>query len=430
MAGVWTVKGLKKIKEAIANSQPISFTTAKLNISDAPVGSIELNAGLEELPNPYGALVPKLEYDEQSGILTAEIVVPPYFGIPQDKFVNGIGLYVEDVLAYVEQIIPRRIPNNSYARFKVKINIENYPGAFDIHLVSFSFNAGLSEKVLIQPGSTYSRSFASEVKEVKVYVKKENVYAENNGEVSVSLSEDLKTVNLTNTTDGNIEVAVFYLVGTNPIPEGITYDDVKKVASPIYVGSQPPAPSEGYLLFYYTEARDLYFANTDLNRWESITADIRAKVELFWDKVLRMHSLELAGRYGLYNYVINNCKDWEGWNRSLSSNVTLARNAIWFEAYKGDAVLISQRLKPKNADSYNEVDILFDVLGMRTNFIECYYDIGQGWNRVSPLTKLSFSDFSGIVLKFKVPSDAALRLSPSIFGLVIVSSRPLVVDFG
>jgi len=41
-------------------------------------------------------------------------------------------------------------------------------------LVSFSFNAGETEEVTISANSSYTKSFAGKIKEVRVYIKQDD----------------------------------------------------------------------------------------------------------------------------------------------------------------------------------------------------------------------------------------------------------------
>ena len=428
MAGIWTVKGLEKVKQAIATGQPFTFDYAKLNLSDAPLGSIELQPALTELPNPYGSFVPILSYNEETKTLYAEISVPPNYGFPANSYVNGIGLYSGEDLVYIEQVVPKKITNTGYFKWRVKINIANQDKAIDVSLLAFSYNAGESEEVTISAGSSYTRTFAGVVNDVRVYVKDSSGnYVDDSTKYSLSISADRKTVTITNKdSENSIDVLVFYLISTNPIPQNITLDEIKKIASPIYSGSQPPAPTDGYDLFYYTESSDLYWANRDLNRWESITSDLRDKVNIFWDKVVLMHTLDLSGRFGLYHYIADPITDLSGWDTDKSSNIYFFRNAIYFENYKGDAILTS---KTYSVDADNTpvqyLDILVDVLAKRKDLFKLYYDIGAGWQQLAFQQKITLTNVSTIAFRLEVLNNPLIRLSPALYGFVVLSDIPL-----
>lgn len=431
MAGIWTIKGIEKIKQALASNKPFTFDYAKLNLSDAPLGSIELHPALTELPNPYGSFVPSLSYDNESKTLYAEVIVPPNYGFPANAYVNGIGFYSGNDLVYVEQIVPKKVTNTGYYKWRVKINISNQDKAIDVSLLAFSYNAGESEEVTIGAGKSYTRTFAGIINDVKVYVKDSNGnYVEDNSKYSLAISSDRKSATITNKDSQNsIDVLIFYLISTNPIPQNITLDEIKKIASPIYSGSQPPAPTDGYDLFYYTESSDLYWANRDLNRWESITADLRDKVNLFWEKVVLMHTLDLSGRYGLYNYIADTISDLSGWDINKSSNIYFFRNAVYFENYKGAAILTTKTYK---VDSQNlpvqYLDILVDALAKRKDLFKLYYDVGAGWQELGFQQKITLTNVSSITFRLVVDENTVMRLSPALYGFVVLSDIPLKIE--
>lgn len=422
MAGFWTKAGIDKIKTAIANGDKLTFTSAKVNISNAPIGSIQVDPSITELPNAWDfTLVPELQYDETTGVLFADVTVPPMAGSPTDVYVNAVGLYIDDTLAYVAQFVPRRLPATGYTKFRVKVNLENYQSAFDITLVGFSYNAGEEEEVTLDANTSHSRTFAGTVKDVQVLEKNSDGTYSPTTSASIVISSDLTTVTVTNTSSDTKTFRIFYLIGVNPIPDNITVDDIKKISDNVYVGSQPPAPTDGYKLFYYPDAFELYFANTNLNRWESITSDLRTKLNFFWDKVLIMHALDLSGLTGLYNYEIFNPKDWEGINQDTSTNVVLYKDAYWLERWKGDAVLVLNTMQVANP----ELQFAIDVISNRPSELEIAYDIGQGDVVVTPREVVQLSGVSEITFKIRSPFQQGDYIDVGVFGIVIVANQKL-----
>ena len=422
MAGFWTKKGIDKIKTAIANNQELTFTGAKVNISNRPIGSIEVNPLITELPNAWDFnLVPVLEYDQNTGVLFADVTVPPMSGSPTDVYVNGVGLYIDDTLAYVAQFVPRRLSPTGYTKFRIKVNLENYQSAFDITLVGFSYNAGEEEEVTLDENASHTRTFAGTVKDVQVLEKNSDGTYSPTTDAKVTISSDLKSVTVQNTSSASKTFRIFYLIGVNPIPDNITVDDIKKIGDTVYVGSQPPAPTDGYKLFYYPDAFELYFANTNLNRWESITSDLRTKLNFFWDKVLVMHALDLSGLTGLYNYEIFNPKDWEGIDQNSSTNVVLYKDAYWLERWKGDAVLTLETMTVDNPS----LQFAIDVITNRPNQISVTYDTGSGEKVAALRQVIKESGVSTITFKIKSPYSESDFIDVGIFGIVIVANQKL-----
>ena len=422
MAGFWTRAGINKIKTAIANGEKLTFTNAKVNFSNKPIGSIEVNPSITELPNAWDfSLVPVLQYDQNTGVLFADVTVPPMAGSPTDVYVNAVGLYIDDTLAYVAQFIPRRLSPTGYTKFRVKVNLENYQSAFDITLVGFSYNAGEDEEVTLDANASHTRTFAGTVKDVQVLEKNSDGTYSPTSNAKVTISSDLKSVTVLNTAAESKTFRIFYLIGVNPIPDNITVDDIKKISDNVYVGSQPPAPTDGYKLFYYPDAFELYFANTNLNRWESITSDLRTKLNFFWDKVLIMHALDLSGLTGLYNYEVFNPKDWEGIDQNATTNVVLYKDAYWLERWKGDAVLSLKTMTVENEGLHFAID----VISNRPNELQITYDIGAGDTPVTPREVVKLSGVSTIKLKVKSPFTQNDYIDVGVFGIVIVANQPL-----
>jgi len=204
MAGIWTINGIKKIYEFIANKKPVYINKAKVNLSNNPSGSIELDPQMEELPNPNGEFDIEIKYDAHTNILYAKIFLPPEYS--SDPFyINGIGLYSDDTLMYVSQVVPfRKLENQAV----IKNERITFPIGLNFSLIGYQFLRKAEYDITLNPGEQQIIDTGEPISFVNVYINENNFLRKADDLISCTFRADTNWIYITNLTNKKLSVKV------------------------------------------------------------------------------------------------------------------------------------------------------------------------------------------------------------------------------